>query len=318
MQVTRSTSYIFWPLLFASQAFDKILPRYLALRYEIKQMAVVEPIKDARVDDGGEDGLPLPPRHAAEREDGDVKTEEVECSQSLRRLDTVIEPLSNSNTTVTSIVADPVPWNPDILPKATPTIHSVATKPNSQSINPTRHATLAIRVNVIDRLQSVEKEMRSRMPYQYMRRDHCFADYLALMIGLGLVLVSPEDFLARPNELRGEDGEAKKLGFFEHGDGNAVIESVKWSDTVFALGVNRQWRTIVLAAVGSFVFSAVLEWGVVLWENWMGVPMYDPSFAKNRRLQVVVILAVTFVQLWIMAGARGLFSYGPLDAGYES
>ncbi|KAI8832901.1 hypothetical protein BC829DRAFT_408257 [Chytridium lagenaria] len=74
---------------------------------------------------------------------------------------------------------------------------------------------------------------------------------------------------------------------------------------------------MMLVACISFLFAFFIEGSIVIWEKRVGFPLYNCVFQfRGFRVSVIINFFLLFATCWIMAGARGLFAYGPLNAGY--
>ncbi|KAI8832903.1 hypothetical protein BC829DRAFT_87207 [Chytridium lagenaria] len=165
---------------------------------------------------------------------------------------------------------------------------------------------------VVNTLESAERKVWSTMPYDYTRRDYAISDYIALFVSLGLILASPSDFLVKPNA-------SGASGFYEDGINlnleNSALVSASHSDLFKAVG-RRGWRVISLTAISSVIFSFALEWALVVWEYFLGSPLYNHVYELSVRSIMTTLLSIASIVFWIMAGSRGLFAYGPLNLEY--
>ncbi|KAJ3102062.1 hypothetical protein HDU96_009778 [Phlyctochytrium bullatum] len=155
-------------------------------------------------------------------------------------------------------------------------------------------------------------------PYDYLRRDLCFADYTSVVFSLFIVLVFPKDFLAHPDPAVA----AAQLGtrVFENVAPSLDGNTHDVQGSMLRTFGYYPWRVVVFTSSVGLVWLLILEWLMQKFEARAGfVPYSERVKIRADRVVVVYILSCfTATLLFILAGARGLFAYGPLDVGYPT
>ncbi|KAI8832898.1 hypothetical protein BC829DRAFT_408253 [Chytridium lagenaria] len=169
-------------------------------------------------------------------------------------------------------------------------------------------------VRVVKKIMEVG-DIQFPVSHDIIRRDHCTAEYASMLISLALVCVSPGDFLALP----GHDMGVVRQEFYGVngvGDDSGREYLLGTNDLVLMLG-GRPLAAVVLTTVVSLLYAGVIERVVVMWEKSQGFPMYTVRSKFQPRVYFTIVTAITIMLVYIFAGARGLFAFGPLQVKYD-
>ncbi|KAJ3199881.1 hypothetical protein HDU67_002454 [Dinochytrium kinnereticum] len=295
--------YLFWPIILISSMVDKVLPRYFAMRKALFDLAAVSPSPLDIVDENNgvlstepkEGGLPI-------RET--IKRNRSEDANIMKEAD---EKETKGFGTVSLFQCE----NEDTIEVAESNEGNYTTKRSQRYTTRLKKGTIANAV--VETMIEVGELADPLLPFDIVRRDQCISDLIASIISLGLMIVAPAEFLALPvdNDRVSEVfyNDAARGSLLTTADGRQVI-GVK--GLTAALG-GRQWAAIVIVTVVSIAYSEVLEMCIVEWERTKGFPMYRVKFELPWKLILSAAIGISIPILWMLAGAHGLFSFGPIS-----
>ncbi|KAJ3094535.1 hypothetical protein HDU97_007960 [Phlyctochytrium planicorne] len=187
-----------------------------------------------------------------------------------------------------------VDTNPDSAPQA---ILDIGIEPPNES-----EKTAGSEKEEQDR-KAYEQETKTLYMLEYMKRDQCFCDYLALFVSCGMVLLHPKIFL--PCESCGFEFVQYLFG---GGQGNETSNLGKYN-AIYSVPV---WLLLVLVSGVTMVLTVVVEFYLLRWEVGKGFCLIPPFTRKPLSL-IVIAFAVGQQVCWILAGASGLFAFGILE-----
>ncbi|KAJ3101346.1 hypothetical protein HDU96_010002 [Phlyctochytrium bullatum] len=315
----------FWPTFLITLMADKILPRILAYYFSKNPSSINttpnESLEEVIVASGTAREL------ENERDLKTVKEDENENQDD----DTSL------NTQGITTAKSALPTYKD-LPATTDAPYSTTfntgtlelqTTSGSRASARARATTLARKQTFLPRARTVARTLfpvASHTTTGRLRRQLVISDNMSLIISLGIVLAFPTDFLAHPDPRIREGTPGTRI--FENLSAQAAARGaagIRGGEGVASLAVNDitaavgfyPYRVLLMVIAVAYAWSMVMEAGVTYVEARLGLPLYDVTDMRvQRRSLIIITLNLMTVLLYIMAGAKGMLAFGPLDVGY--